>query len=412
MNLHYKIPLNSIKNNLGSICVCSYLFTFWIDSRRDISLAVLAASSIATYVFCQYELMPQETIKTFYRNPFVLIIFFLVLSVASAFLGYNWDASLSRSVSFIPALSLYIIIRSYFTRIIHFTALCFTLSTISIAISGSVFLSVYGLPDAGTRAWVEATGIPILAVPNDIALLAVISPFSLVQIHRKSVGYCSTVAYCGLALSVGAAIILQSRIAFAAHVFAALGTITILRSTRMRYAISAIVLSSIFFDGLLGFGLLHKFMNLWNPRIQLWLSAFNMFLDAPLFGHGPHTFGILWQSYHSTATYWNAFPIPTEFTPWPHNLYLEILCERGLLGIFAFSLINAHGLISAWQLSKQRESETNTMACGVLASFLTFLFSAFFELTFLRLWVVVMWFVLLASVDSLRTMAPSTSLRS
>ena len=58
-----------------------------------------------------------------------------------------------------------------------------------------------------------------------------------------------------------------------------------------------VILLGLFADGFLGFPLLTKFETVADFRFTLWLAAWNMFLDAPLLGHGPYSFGPLVTSY-------------------------------------------------------------------------------------------------------------------
>ena len=54
-------------------------------------------------------------------------------------------------------------------------------------------------------------------------------------------------------------------------------------------------------------------------------TAIDMFLDKPLIGHGPKSFRIVCKDFE-----FNQFSCTTH----PHNIYLQLLSETGLIGLF------------------------------------------------------------------------------
>ena len=96
--------------------------------------------------------------------------------------------------------------------------------------------------------------------------------------------------------SVAAVIVFQSRGATLALVFAILCTVALLR-TRFTIATAAgLFLEMLIIDGALGVPLIERFVDLGGHpsagRSDYWATAWKMFLDAPLLGHGPHTFAL------------------------------------------------------------------------------------------------------------------------
>ena len=114
-----------------------------------------------------------------------------------------------------------------------------------------------------------------------------------------------------------------------------------------------------------------------------------MFLNAPITGYGPHTFMNYYNSSVAKLDLPPDLPIDTRVVPWAHNLYLEILAERGLFVFLAFIALITLTLVYSFKAIKNHQSGLNCLACGALAAFSGFLIGAFFEFTFLRLWVII-----------------------
>jgi O-antigen ligase len=59
-----------------------------------------------------------------------------------------------------------------------------------------------------------------------------------------------------------------------------------------------------------------------NPRIELYARWAELWPQAPLFGHGAGSWGLLWAS--------------VDRASYPHNLFLELMVENGLVGLVLF----------------------------------------------------------------------------
>lgn len=81
-------------------------------------------------------------------------------------------------------------------------------------------------------------------------------------------------------------------------------------------------------------------------RVLLWTSAWQMFLDHPFLGVGFHQWGDTYR-----ATYIN--PLAKEPNlPHPHNLYLFVLSECGVVGIVAYLNMLLYQLKTSMKYSK------------------------------------------------------------
>jgi hypothetical protein len=160
-----------------------------------------------------------------------------------------------------------------------------------------------------------------------------------------------------------------------------------------------LVALALLIDGCQGFPLLAKVVREWrgSGRLDLWWAAWAMFLDAPWVGHGPHTFARLYAWY----LYKLGLPSPPEIRPWAHNLYLEVLAERGLVGFVALGGLLACALAAACRIQRVATGEARRLGAGALAGLIGLSSAAVIELTFLRQWVLVVLFLLLGIIAQL-----------
>jgi putative inorganic carbon (hco3(-)) transporter len=107
------------------------------------------------------------------------------------------------------------------------------------------------------------------------------------------------------------------------------------------------------------------------------LVAINMFLDHPVTGIGPGNYSVYYQEYSRQLGI-----DPRRGLRSAHSLYLEVIAERGLPGIFLFGLIlylTFKGLFQSEAISlKRKDSELADISVAVLASMTGYLVSALF----------------------------------
>lgn len=94
-----------------------------------------------------------------------------------------------------------------------------------------------------------------------------------------------------------------------------------------------------------------------SDRIQFWRSAWETFLDHPAFGIGAGGWGMVWDK--------------QDVRDFPHNVFLEILCEEGLIGGFLFALFFFGTVRLVWKvmrhpLSTPRMKTLAIWAVGIL----------------------------------------------
>ena len=118
-------------------------------------------------------------------------------------------------------------------------------------------------------------------------------------------------------------------------------------------------------------------------RLALWLAGWQMFKDHPMLGVGPGNFAISYQT-----KYYGSDPNPAAWAP--HNIYIQVLSEEGLLGMAAalplwlFALgLNGRTrkrLVAAEGSAKQ--GFEYTLALGLELALVSYLVSAAFLTTF------------------------------
>lgn len=127
-------------------------------------------------------------------------------------------------------------------------------------------------------------------------------------------------------------------------------------------------------------------------RVGIWLTAWHMFLDSPLLGQGPGTFGQLYPSYLDTISLPSGYSPEEAYIPWAHNIYLEFLAERGIIGLMALafflSTILLH-LVRAWRIEQLRP-----FTASIASAFVVFLAMGLLDLTFMKDWVILLFFFL------------------
>lgn len=109
-----------------------------------------------------------------------------------------------------------------------------------------------------------------------------------------------------------------------------------------------------------------------TSRVGQWWVAVEMFKESPILGKGPYTFVDHYLSYIDYAPMWVDREI--AIIPWAHNIYLEQLAERGLVGLGVFLV----PLVVAWTRGSKQ----------LRASIAAFLAMGIFDLTLLKPWVV------------------------
>ena len=344
---------------------------------------------------------PNEIDFFSYRHISVLGGFLLIMLVSIA-LSSNFSHSLFTSAPFLPASLVFLLIVICFRSEQDILDLYFALSILALGISLLLLLEGMDTGMRPTRVWVQRTATPLIVVPNDAILLAIIAPLSLSVILKKPRSYRALIVGLSIVLSIVVIVFLKSR--GAALVMLVTLPIVLNAHFRLKHTIIIAVSALMFIlliDGATGFNLLGKFSNIREARFSLWVSAWTMFLDHPWFGYGPHTFVFHYQQYLPVGS---GLAIESKVTPWAHSLYFELLAEQGIFVTLSFLGLMLYYIGTVRSVIVQSNNEARMLGVSTRAALVGFMLAAVFELSFIRIWVVLLMFIMLAVVHNLALM--------
>ena len=391
-----------LKNLITSPVVCACLYVAFcgisLNFRIDIPLLILAACSI--FIACSHG----SSRKKLSTSQFLIYIcFYLLVMCISILFSEDVGRSVLLSAPLLPAILLFFLIAEYFSDHKDIRLLYLTFVLVSLGLSAMLLGAVWINKLSDPFAWVLSVGSPMLVVKNDVTFLAIIAPLSLALIYLKPRSILSLIALTSLLSSIVVIGFFQSRIALLTMIIAVTFFFLFIKP---RIGLACGLLTSIvvlIIDCFMGFPLIERFIHHWDGsgRIPLWVSAWKMFLDAPLMGHGPHTFVELYESYLQNINLPSWIFVDSRTIPWPHNLYLEVLAEQGIFGFVALLFLLISGLFAALKFRRIAFVEVRILGYGAFASLLGFCFASLFELTFLRQWVTIVLFTILGVIAHL-----------
>ena len=380
------IVSRKVNTSVAAIAVAAYFLTFSVDSSVDISLFVLMAGA----AWMQFD---RKSRQVKFNLIDALVIGFVMVLLLCALLSESIQKSFILSAAFVPALLLYYLIRHCRGD----SDINIVISSLLIQVIGLAALLVYKVTteDLLPADLVKQIGSSILIVPNDVVFLVLVIPLFL-ALHETSRNRAISAAVgISIILIAVAVISLQSRLAVLTGGLS-ISCYYLFRLRRISVmSVSSVLATIVLIDSIFEFALIQKVLSFSDSRLPLWYSAWEMFKEKPYFGFGPHTFGDFYQAYFVHEGYAENIVVDNRHTPWPHSLYLELLAEYGLLGFTAFLAIVVALSQKLLRRGPKRDDDWLAVNSGLLAAFTGFLFAAFFELTLLRLWVVIFMFALL-----------------
>ena len=386
------------------IGVCLCLCSFALPLNWGMTLIMLGLVGLAA-AFSTGKIITSSGPDTQLLSAVGLFMLAMVITTAASI---DIGKSLVLNLTLLPAGLLGYLVAVHF-RDVDALRLLFGTCALGVAIMAAALLGIaWSNPGVHPGIWINQLGSPLLLVPNDTTLFALLAPFSLALAWRTPLGFEALLAAISLVLGTVAMVVYQNGIGLLTLLLG-LSVMTFLLNRRVAlWTVSTVLLLGLAADAGLGWPLLGKFVDLGqrlDPRWPLWLAAWSIFLEHPWLGTGPHTFGLVYQDYFQQLTLPAWLAHDPRHTPWVHNLYLETLAEQGVAGLLALGFLLYRGFIPSWQaLGRVPKRVDRIFTVALLSGLCCFLFAALFELTFKRLWVVLGIAVLLgmnATVTSL-----------
>jgi len=366
------------------VMVCIYLFSLGLPLYSNLPIMGL---SLAGLVAARNS-----------RHTAIAVLKWPLLAfAASYFISLCGTADIQRSlmlsISFVPALVLCFLIADIrdMNQIRMLYAVLSALAMLISLLSCRIPLMTEGGDPA---VWIRQMGNPHLLVPNDLIMLTILLPFSFALLQSGNGAVIRGMSLVSVFLTLCALTLYQSRGALMIVFISLTGMLFFFRSGK--FLISAVCLLTIAAgaDWLRGFPLLSKFSGIWTTRVQYWLIAWQMFKDAPFFGQGPRTYGGLYTLYKDRVHVPEWLAIDERISPWPHNLYLEVLAEQGGTGLVSLIFLMAAVFFLAWKTFcfPWENAQTKIFCFAALTAFFNISIAALFELSFVRHWVPILFF--------------------
>jgi O-antigen ligase len=234
--------------------------------------------------------------------------------------------------------------------------------------------------------------------PNDLALIPILAPFGVSVLVRERLTGVRLAALVSLALAITTAFLTQSRNCWLGFAVG-MGTLLLLAgSWKLTLRVSAAAVLAFGAAAALDFANLRaRLTSLAVPqaegRFHLWSAAWRMFLEAPVVGKGIHVFGEFYAYYLSELGLADSYVREKRPIPWAHNLYLELLAERGITGFAAWALVVGQAGRRAFRFARIRPMGSESAA--LFASIATFLAMGLLDLTFYKDWVTLVFWLLM-----------------
>jgi O-antigen ligase len=312
---------------------------------------------------------------------------FLISLALTTILSYDPHSSLNACMVVFPGL----LIAYMLTQLEDRYCDVFTWGLVGMVFTASVVCIVMFLKspysDAGAVFYAGKT--PALVVPNDMVLGVIFAPVVIQKIFSQKVLALKAFAVLTLLLLASALYLVKSRICFLTGVVIFL---LYLHHFHRKNFLGLLLLSVVAFvtvDFVAGLNIANDLILLLreNTRLSVWYAGFISVSQHPVVGYGPSQFYIAYEQVMATTSLPAWIMIDPRTVPWAHNMYLDALVERGVIGLFALLFLVYQIYIRLAERSDRSKGSRHYELFAIYAAFIGFLFAGFFELTIQRIWV-------------------------
>ncbi len=381
-----------------------FFITLGFNFKLDVPLALLAMLTI-------YALGTRGKVTTSYvalvKRHWPVCLFLVVTALVTV-LSRNMGHSLEVQPQLLPALLIYVVIVQFVTnrREYDFVVAALIISGVIIAAYLLIATTLYAEEDPLHAIWKMES--PLFIAPNDVLMLSILAPLAVALFFVTDHAMIKTAAITYLLLALLCTIYMQSRQAVAIYLGSIFLFFVLMRPLWGVIATVAGLAVVLVLDIALGKNLLNKIFLF--PRLYIWDTAWEMFIDRPIHGQGPGMFKELYYIYLEKSGY--VFEQVKDRRPmnWAHSLYFEQLAERGLLGLLALLTLFAKALLDVWRYwhGSRENPEQKMLVAGLGSAIVALLMAGIAEASLLRLWVTVVLFTLLALVFSISSYKSKT----
>lgn len=331
------------------------------------------------------------------------VLGFVMARLLSSMVAPDVPRSLQLLAPLLPGLLLFYVLSEWVETQYQITVIYVSLTVTGFVLAATLLIASWLSDSAEADAWARAIPSPMLVVKNDITVVAVLAPLALAVAALRPRRMVLFVVLGFFASLITVIVLVQSRTALLTAVVAIVCFTVLAGRTKFSHhkhlpllLLGSVVAIALVVDALLGFRFVHKAVHDWqgSGRLALWAAALAMFHNAPLLGHGPNSYVLHYRAQLDALQLPAWIGADARVTPWAHNLYLELLAEQGFVGLVSFLALAGVGLYMLMRLIKSRQNDIHFLGAGAGAAFIAFLTAAFFELSFLRVWVTIILFTL------------------
>jgi len=347
----------------------SYVFRFGVKPFRSDVLEVLVLLTIALYVAGKLGRWPSwRPVRTGIEVPTAVLLFAGLIAIAVSTdhfgaLGFYRAYFIEPVILFYVAVDLLRTVGNFRTVLLGFAIGTTIFSILNlgawvIALRNHVDINLGNAPEA------------LYTSPNSVAVflepaVAIAAGFVLYSNDRRD----RNVALVFLVFLLASMIATLSRAGMLTLAVLVIVVVITMRSTRLKLAIfggALITAIAIFQIPFVSKRLYRQFdpsypYNTFEGRLQIWSDTLKMLRARPIFGSGLRAYQTVMQAYVSPGH---------KPELYPHNLFLAMWAELGLLGLIAFVVLLAMLLWRGWTSYARASGFARPLLWGTSAAFI------------------------------------------